>query len=81
MLEPPRQSPTACSRFQDFARRRRDVFGIAVLALTLNLVGNDRTSLWDRDEPRYAGCTREMRRAAIGSFRPLTASRAFKSRS
>jgi 4-amino-4-deoxy-L-arabinose transferase-like glycosyltransferase len=34
---------------------------IAVVALTLNLAGNRRTSLWDRDEPRYAGCTREMR--------------------
>src|SRR4051794_3856991 len=34
---------------------------IAALALTLNLAGNGRTSLWDRDEPRYAGCTREMR--------------------
>ena len=33
---------------------------IAALALTLNLAGNGRTSLWDRDEPRYAGCTREM---------------------
>jgi 4-amino-4-deoxy-L-arabinose transferase-like glycosyltransferase len=27
----------------------------------LNLAGNGRVSLWDRDEPRYAGCTREMR--------------------
>src|SRR4051812_34299346 len=34
---------------------------IGLLALTLNLVGNGRISLWDRDEPRYAGCTREMR--------------------
>ena len=34
---------------------------IALLALTLNLLGNARTSLWDRDEPRYAGATREMR--------------------
>jgi 4-amino-4-deoxy-L-arabinose transferase-like glycosyltransferase len=34
---------------------------IAWLALTLNLAGNGRTSLWDRDEPRYAGCAREMR--------------------
>ena len=30
-------------------------------SLTLNLAGNGRVSLWDRDEPRYAGCTREMR--------------------
>lgn len=34
---------------------------VGALALTLNLVGNGRISLWDRDEPRYAGCTREMR--------------------
>jgi 4-amino-4-deoxy-L-arabinose transferase-like glycosyltransferase len=34
---------------------------VSLLALALNLVGNGRVSLWDRDEPRYAGCTREMR--------------------
>ncbi len=34
---------------------------IALLALVLNLAGNGQISLWDRDEPRYAGCTREMR--------------------
>ncbi len=34
---------------------------IAALGLTLNLAGNGRVSLFDRDEPRYAGCTREMR--------------------
>lgn len=33
---------------------------IACLALALNLVGNGRVGLWDRDEPRYAACTREM---------------------
>lgn len=36
---------------------------IALLALVLNLAGNGQTSLWDRDEPRYAGCTREMRQS------------------
>jgi 4-amino-4-deoxy-L-arabinose transferase-like glycosyltransferase len=35
--------------------------GIALLALTLNLAGNGRVSLWDRDEPRYSACVREMR--------------------
>jgi 4-amino-4-deoxy-L-arabinose transferase-like glycosyltransferase len=35
--------------------------GIVALALALNLAGNDRVGLWDRDEPRYAACTREMR--------------------
>ncbi|WP_165067846.1 ArnT family glycosyltransferase [Paludisphaera rhizosphaerae] len=39
----------------------REALLIGLLALTLNLVGNGRTSLWDRDEPRYAGATREMR--------------------
>jgi 4-amino-4-deoxy-L-arabinose transferase-like glycosyltransferase len=34
---------------------------IGLMALSLNLVGNGRMSLWDRDEPRYAGATREMR--------------------
>jgi 4-amino-4-deoxy-L-arabinose transferase-like glycosyltransferase len=35
--------------------------GLAILALTINLAGNDRTGLWDRDEPRYAVAVREMR--------------------
>ncbi|AGA27342.1 ArnT family glycosyltransferase [Singulisphaera acidiphila] len=34
---------------------------IGLLALTLNLAGNHKTSLWDRDEPRYSACVREMR--------------------
>jgi 4-amino-4-deoxy-L-arabinose transferase-like glycosyltransferase len=34
---------------------------LAALALTLNLAGNGRTGLWDRDEPRYAESVREMR--------------------
>ncbi len=44
-------------------RRRlaREGLLIACLALTLNLAGNGRVGLWDRDEPRYAACTREMR--------------------
>ncbi|MHC5540253.1 ArnT family glycosyltransferase, partial [Singulisphaera rosea] len=36
---------------------------IGLLALTLNLIGNGRISLWDRDEPRYAEATREMRQS------------------
>jgi 4-amino-4-deoxy-L-arabinose transferase-like glycosyltransferase len=45
------------------AHRHRawEALGIVALSLVLNLAGNDRTSLWDRDEPRYAECTREMR--------------------
>lgn len=39
----------------------RPALMIALLALSLNLAGNGRISLFDRDEPRYAGCTREMR--------------------
>ena len=34
---------------------------LVLLALALNLAGNGRTGLWDRDEPRYAVCVREMR--------------------
>jgi 4-amino-4-deoxy-L-arabinose transferase-like glycosyltransferase len=33
---------------------------IGTLALVLNLAGNGGVSLWDRDEPRYAVCVREM---------------------
>ncbi len=34
---------------------------LAILSLTINLAGNDRTASWDRDEPRYAVAVREMR--------------------
>jgi 4-amino-4-deoxy-L-arabinose transferase-like glycosyltransferase len=40
--------------------RLAEPMAIFLAALTLNLAGNDRTGLWDRDEPRYAQCTREM---------------------
>jgi 4-amino-4-deoxy-L-arabinose transferase-like glycosyltransferase len=54
----------------DLAPTRRlralEALGIAALALVLNLAGNGRMGLWDRDEPRYAECTREMR--ASGDF-------------
>jgi 4-amino-4-deoxy-L-arabinose transferase-like glycosyltransferase len=36
---------------------------IAALALILNLAGNGRFGLFDRDEPRYAGCMRAMRQS------------------
>lgn len=36
---------------------------LAALTLTINLTGNGRVSLWDRDEPRYAQCTREMQQS------------------
>src|SRR4051794_38931420 len=42
-------------------RRVREAVLVGLLALTLNHAGNARISLWARDEPRYAGCTREMR--------------------
>lgn len=38
----------------------REALLIGALALALNWLGNDRVALWDRDEPRYAGCAREM---------------------
>ena len=34
---------------------------LAVLSLGLNLIGNGKVGLWDRDEPRYAGAVREMK--------------------
>jgi len=45
------------------SRRRlaREALLIVGLTLGLNLAGNGRVGLWDRDEPRYAACTREMR--------------------
>ena len=33
----------------------------SLLSLAINLAGNARTGLWDRDEPRYAVAVREMR--------------------
>jgi 4-amino-4-deoxy-L-arabinose transferase-like glycosyltransferase len=39
----------------------RQALLIGLLALVLNLVGNQRVGLWDRDEPRYAVAVREMR--------------------
>lgn len=41
-------------------RAWREALLFAALALALNWLGNGRVALWDRDEPRYAGCTREM---------------------
>lgn len=34
---------------------------LVLIALAINLAGNARTGLWDRDEPRYAVAVREMR--------------------
>lgn len=43
---------------------RRQFFGLTVLLLVVSagiyLVGNASVQLWDRDEPRYAQCSREM---------------------
>jgi 4-amino-4-deoxy-L-arabinose transferase-like glycosyltransferase len=41
--------------------RRFEPLLIVLFSLALNLAGNGRTGLWDRDEPRYAVCVREMR--------------------
>ena len=49
------ESPTTRSRLVV------EAIGILVLSLALNLAANGRVGLWDRDEPRYAACTREMR--------------------
>lgn len=42
-------------------RAAREAAFLFALALTINLVGNGRIGLWDRDEPRYAVAVREMR--------------------
>jgi 4-amino-4-deoxy-L-arabinose transferase-like glycosyltransferase len=55
--EPVRDVPAP----EPWLHRLREALLIAALALVLNFAGNGRISLWDRDEPRYAGCTREMR--------------------
>ena len=54
---------TASAAAPPLRRPWREAALIGLLALTLNLAGNGRISLWDRDEPRYAGCTREMRQS------------------
>ena len=36
------------------------LLGVGALAVVAYFVGNERVSLWDRDEPRYAQCAREM---------------------
>lgn len=41
---------------------------LVLLALAINLAGNARTGLWDRDEPRYAVAVREMRAAGDWVF-------------
>ncbi len=46
---------------RSYRRLALEGIGIVALSLALNLADNDRVGLWDRDEPRYAACTREMR--------------------
>jgi 4-amino-4-deoxy-L-arabinose transferase-like glycosyltransferase len=50
-------SPSGKRRFQSWIEPGL----ILLLVLTLNIAGNSRTGLWDRDEPRYAVSVREMR--------------------
>jgi 4-amino-4-deoxy-L-arabinose transferase-like glycosyltransferase len=42
-------------------RRWIEPVSLVLLALAINLAGNARIGLWDRDEPRYAVAVREMR--------------------
>jgi 4-amino-4-deoxy-L-arabinose transferase-like glycosyltransferase len=58
---PPRVSPELGTPRVGKWWRWLEPVGMVVLALALNLAGNDRTGLWDRDEPRYAVSVREMR--------------------
>ena len=45
------------------ARYRMGLLAILAGAFGVYLIGNQRVSLWDRDEPRYAECSREMLRS------------------
>jgi 4-amino-4-deoxy-L-arabinose transferase-like glycosyltransferase len=45
------------------ARCRVGLLAILAGAFGVYLIGNQRVSLWDRDEPRYAECSREMLRS------------------
>ena len=54
------KSPEVCFFAEN--RWRQGLF-LTTLVLCLNLVGNGKVGLWDRDEPRYAGAVREMRAA------------------
>jgi 4-amino-4-deoxy-L-arabinose transferase-like glycosyltransferase len=56
-----RMPPVAATASDHALWRWVEPLAIVVLALAMNLAGNGRTSLWDRDEPRYAVCVREMR--------------------
>jgi 4-amino-4-deoxy-L-arabinose transferase-like glycosyltransferase len=42
------------------SRRKAHTICILLLALASYLIGNERVSLWDRDEPRYAQTSRQM---------------------
>ncbi len=44
----------------------RQAIFVGLLALLLNLAGNGRVSLFDRDEPRYAGATRDESQRRLG---------------
>ena len=54
-------NPAPSSAARSLPRALREPLLIGLLALTLNLAGNGAVGLWDRDEPRYAVCVREMR--------------------
>lgn len=58
-MAPTVDSPTPAPA--SWPRTLREGLLIGLFALALNLAGNGSRGLWDRDEPRYAGCTREMR--------------------
>src|SRR5262249_24715630 len=58
--------PVATTRMRGVPPAWMQAALIVLVSLCLNLVGNGGTSLWDRDEPRYAGCAREMR--ATGDY-------------
>lgn len=48
----------------DAFRKAAPALLIICASLTVNLIGNNKVSLWDRDEPRYAQSVREMRQGS-----------------
>lgn len=53
--------PPADQSVRAVLRRRCELFLLFAVSLFLAWLGNDRVSLWDRDEPRYVESARHMR--------------------
>src|SRR5262249_52782708 len=63
LADPGRNPVAVCAASEPLGSRWLGGLSVWILALALNLAGNGRISLWDRDEPRFAACAREMRQS------------------